>query len=415
MTANHGSTTRRNIPDVALTADGVYVIADNGVAYPGVGGTSCAAPLWAGFMALINQQAAAGGGLSPVGFINPAVYEIGQSANYSNCFHDITTGNNESPESPTNFVAVAGDDLCTGWGTPTGTNLINALLGAIAVINVQANPSNGGTISGGGFYLSGTNVTVCASANATCYSFANWTLNGTMVSTSACYSFTATNSETLVANFTPLSYYTVTTSSSPSAGGSTSGGGTVACGSNVTVCATPNACDSFVNWTDQNSNVVSTSACYVFTAVTNDTLVANFTPIAYSISTSSSPGGGGSTSGGGTVACGSNVTVCATPNACDNFANWTLNGNVVSTSPCYSFTATGNKTLAAHFAAVSPYTITTTTSPSGGGTTSGGGTVACGSNVTVCAVGQLVLSLRELDTERQRGLCLGLLHVHGGD
>ncbi len=47
MTANHGSTTRRNVPDVALTADGVYVIADNGDGYPGVGGTSCAAPLWA--------------------------------------------------------------------------------------------------------------------------------------------------------------------------------------------------------------------------------------------------------------------------------------------------------------------------------------------------------------------------------
>jgi hypothetical protein len=147
MTANHGSTTRRNIPDVALTADGVYVIADNGVAYPGVGGTSCAAPLWAGFTALINQQAATAG-LSPVGFINPAVYEIGQSANYSNCFHDITTGNNESPENPTNFPAVSGYDLCTGWGTPAGTNLINAILSAnaypaLAIIGTTVTGGNG--------------------------------------------------------------------------------------------------------------------------------------------------------------------------------------------------------------------------------------------------------------------------------
>jgi hypothetical protein len=131
MTANHGSTTLRNIPDVALTADGVYVVADDGVEHVNVGGTSCAAPLWAAFTALVNQQAAAAG-LSPVGFINPTVYKIGQSANYSSCFHDITAGNNESPENPTNFPAVTGYDLCTGWGTPTGTNLINAVLSANA-------------------------------------------------------------------------------------------------------------------------------------------------------------------------------------------------------------------------------------------------------------------------------------------
>ena len=59
MTANQGSTTMRNMPDVALTADNVYVRAD-GRDY-NVGGTSCAAPLWAGFTALVNQQAAATG------------------------------------------------------------------------------------------------------------------------------------------------------------------------------------------------------------------------------------------------------------------------------------------------------------------------------------------------------------------
>jgi len=59
MTANQGSTTKRNTPDVAFIADQVYVRADN-IDY-NVGGTSCAAPLWAGFSALINQQAANSG------------------------------------------------------------------------------------------------------------------------------------------------------------------------------------------------------------------------------------------------------------------------------------------------------------------------------------------------------------------
>jgi hypothetical protein len=127
MTSNHGSTTMRNVPDVALTADNVYVVYNNGH-NRSVGGTSCAAPLWAGFTALVNQQAVAGGG-STVGFINPAIYAIGTNANYTADFHDITTGNNTWSGSPTNFYAVPGYDLCTGWGTPVGQSLINALAG----------------------------------------------------------------------------------------------------------------------------------------------------------------------------------------------------------------------------------------------------------------------------------------------
>src|SRR5208282_89303 len=97
MAANQGSTTKRNVPDVALTADNVYVRADGG--NYSVGGTSCAAPLWAGFAALVNQQAAAAG-RPAIGFINPAVDAIGTGGNYNSAFHDITTGNNESPGSP---------------------------------------------------------------------------------------------------------------------------------------------------------------------------------------------------------------------------------------------------------------------------------------------------------------------------
>ncbi|HEY4415466.1 MAG TPA: immunoglobulin domain-containing protein, partial [Verrucomicrobiae bacterium] len=88
---------------------------------------SCAAPLWAGFSALINQQAAING-QSPVGFINPAIYELASESSYNTVFHDVTTGNNTSSSSPGAFYAVSGYDLCTGLGTPNGTNFINALL-----------------------------------------------------------------------------------------------------------------------------------------------------------------------------------------------------------------------------------------------------------------------------------------------
>jgi hypothetical protein len=125
MTANGGSTTMRNIPDVSLTANNVHVVYNNGSAGE-FAGTSCAAPLWAGFMALVNQQAAQNG-VPFAGFLNPALYWLGLGTNYAACFHDITTGNNTNGSSHNLFTAVAGYDLCTGWGTPSGSNLINAL------------------------------------------------------------------------------------------------------------------------------------------------------------------------------------------------------------------------------------------------------------------------------------------------
>ena len=194
MVSRGGSATNRNIPDVALTADNIYVVVDNG--QPAVyGGTSCAAPLWAGFMALDNQQAAANG-RSPVGFINPAIYAIAGSANYSACFHDVTTGSNTWSASPGLFLATTGYDLCTGLGTPNGANLINALAPPLPVLSVLGG-TNGYTFGGltngpfspgsGSFIL--TNVSISA-------------LNWSLIKTSAW----------LTANFTngPLAAHTMT-------------------------------------------------------------------------------------------------------------------------------------------------------------------------------------------------------------
>jgi subtilase family serine protease len=122
MSGNGGSTTLRNLPDVACVADGIWVVTDNGMQYAGAG-TSAAAPLWAGFTAMVNQQAAASG-QTYAGFINPAIYAIGKSSGYASSFHDVTTGNSTNPCcGPNKFFARPGYDLCTGWGTPTGSNL----------------------------------------------------------------------------------------------------------------------------------------------------------------------------------------------------------------------------------------------------------------------------------------------------
>ena len=120
---NKGSTTLRNSPDVSAEANfDFYSCADQKACQDGWGGTSFAAPMWAGFMALINQQAVANGN-SPLGFVNPAIYNIGVSSSYTTDFHDITSGSNGEP-------TTTGYDLATGWGSPTGVALINALAGS---------------------------------------------------------------------------------------------------------------------------------------------------------------------------------------------------------------------------------------------------------------------------------------------
>lgn len=172
MTNNQGSTTMRNIPDVALTAFNISVVyTDNGISTnTGVGGTSCAAPLWAAFTALVNQQAATRG-KPPVGFLNPAIYTIGQGANYTTDFHDIITGNNTNSVSPTNFFAVPGYDLCTGWGTPNGINLISALLPDDLSISPLLGFSASGQV-GGPFSPTSLNLTLTNTGTAT----VNWSL-----------------------------------------------------------------------------------------------------------------------------------------------------------------------------------------------------------------------------------------------
>jgi Pro-kumamolisin, activation domain/Divergent InlB B-repeat domain len=173
MTNNHGSTTKRNVPDVALTADEVYVVYGGGQS-GGFGGTSCASPLWAGFMALVNQQAALSGNPS-VGFLAPTVYALAKTASYTNYFHDTTTGDNTWDQSLTNFFAVTGYDLCTGLGTPNGKALIFQLAGRsprTGFMQLTVDPPSGSTllnsmtqavfvtINDGGFEV--TNATVTA-------------------------------------------------------------------------------------------------------------------------------------------------------------------------------------------------------------------------------------------------------------
>ncbi len=146
--SNGGSTTLRNVPDVAAEANTDNYYCANGGCHEGVGGTSLAAPRWAGFLALVNQQAAINGN-SSIGFLNPTIYAIGTGSSYGSEFHDITSGNN-GDGSGNSYSAVTGYDLATGWGSPNGQGLISALAGV-------ASSSGGYNIYG--IYTDGTSFT----------------------------------------------------------------------------------------------------------------------------------------------------------------------------------------------------------------------------------------------------------------
>ena len=122
------STTYRNIPDVAWLADDIFIYT-SGYNYEGVfeegqptleAGTSAAAPLWAGFAALVNQQALASGNRGTLGFANPYLYSLAgyPTAYTGNYFNDINDGSNNNYSGTGEYHAVTGYDLTTGLGSP---------------------------------------------------------------------------------------------------------------------------------------------------------------------------------------------------------------------------------------------------------------------------------------------------------
>jgi hypothetical protein len=146
--SNKASTTIRNIPDVAAEGNFDNYLCDQGSCSGGWGGTSFAAPRWAGFLALVNQQAVSNGS-STLGFLNPILYPIAESSNYTSDLHDITSGNNNNGKGKS-YNAVTGYDLVTGWGSPNGQNLINALAGSASPSFTLSASPNSVTISDGG-------------------------------------------------------------------------------------------------------------------------------------------------------------------------------------------------------------------------------------------------------------------------
>ncbi len=141
--SNGASATIRNIPDVAAEANFDNILCDDGTCYYNeYGGTSYAAPRWAGYLALANQQNVTNHGTT-LGFLNPLIYPVAFGSSYDSNFHDITSGSNGYP-------AVTGYDLVTGWGSPNGATLIDTLTGSATPSFTLSDSASSLTITEGG-------------------------------------------------------------------------------------------------------------------------------------------------------------------------------------------------------------------------------------------------------------------------
>ena len=252
----------------------------------------------------------------------------------------------------------------------------------INYISATSSPSEGGSVTGSGYYYTNRSCTVHATANAG-YSFVNWTENGTQVSTNPSYTFTVNRDRTLKANFQRKNYI-ITTTANPTNGGSGTpiGGNSYQYGQTCPVRAAANIDFLFVNWTE-NGTQVSTDANYTFTVTRDRNLVANFQRNNCTISVAANPANGGSATGGSTYQPGQICTVRAVTNSGFVFVNWTENGTQVSTDANYTFTVSNSRNLIANFQRY--YTISVTAAPETGGNVSGGGSYNQNQICTVCA------------------------------
>ena len=167
LSGNGGSPEYRNYPDVAMVAANIEIFFQGKPV--GFFGTSASAPLWAGYMALVNQNSTVNGqGLC--GFVNATLYAIGLTSGtavdlFSLCFNNIHDSASNFDGFGQGFISVPGFNLCTGWGSPNPALLdqlstLQPLKPNQPLVEIQISITTGGDDAGGGQNGSSQTTTV---------------------------------------------------------------------------------------------------------------------------------------------------------------------------------------------------------------------------------------------------------------
>lgn len=239
-------------------------------------------------------------------------------------FLQWSDGSTQNPRT----VTLTQDTMITAYFAPNQYTLI-----------LRSSDVSLGSVSGGGTFDYGTEITISATVTAEHYHFAGWS----DYSTENPRQYTILRDATLTAYF-EIDRHTVAVQSSDITMGQVEGGGVFAYGQPCTVSATPYSGYEFVNWSDG-----SPYNPYTFAVQRDMVLTANFAPVGthtYTITAVSDNTAMGTVSGGGTFASGTVATLTAIPAVGYQFDRW-QDGNRDNPR---TVTVTGNATYTAYFA-----------------------------------------------------------------
>ena len=297
-----------------------------------------------------------GGGTFPSG----SSTTLTATANLGYTFSQWQDGNTSNPRT----LTVTGDATYTAQFTQDNY-----------IITTNVTPPGAGTVTGGGAYHYGDNVTLTATPNAN-YEFAGWHDGNT----DNPRSITVTGNETYTAIFNEagITMYSVTANVSPAGAGTVTGTGTFEAGATTQLYAHANPGYTFDHWSDGvtlNPRTITVTSDLNFTAY--------FTQNQYIITVVASPSNAGTVSGGGAYYYGSYATLTATAYPDYEFQGWS-DGS--SENP-HQVLVTDNATYTATFSAAGStyYTVSAYVSPTGAGTVSGTGSFPAGSTTTLTA------------------------------